>query len=78
MCMMCMSLHTRMSAVCVLVPEGARRECWTSQSGLTEGSQRPRGCWELGLLQEQQVLLTDESSTDEPVGEFLYNITYQS
>lgn len=78
MCMMYMSVHTRMMAVCVLVPEGARRGCWTSQPGVTEGSQWPHGCWELGLLQEQQVLLTDEPTTDETRGEFLNNITYQS
>lgn len=57
---------------------GARRGCWTSQPGVTEGSQRPHGCWEPGLLQEQQVLLTDEPTADETRGEFLNNITYQS
>lgn len=60
----------RMSTVCV---------CWclrgpgegVGSSGVTEGSQLPHGCWEIGLLQKQQVLLTDEPSTDETMAEFL-------
>ena len=58
-CFICM--YVGASCVCPRRPEEGIRSPWT---GVTDGCQLPRGCWELNLclLEEQLVSLTTDPS----------------
>lgn len=61
-CLVCMDVPVTYAC---LVPLGVRRQYWSPGAGIRDGCKLPHRCWELltpGPLQEQQALLTSESS----------------